>query len=207
MMVVARKEHGAMSRQPIKHRTWSPSVLVLGGALLLAECACAESPTSPNPAGNLVPNGSFERNGQATLDTWEVSNPALASLVPDAAPGGGAWSLRLQADQVPTTSQARVPVQGLADGDVVRLTAYVRASGVGGGGLAGIEVTGADGHVRQKSYAAGDEPQWTQVELTFTIAMQSGDTIWVVLKAPPTELTARAGLFDLVTLERTGPSR
>ena len=196
-----------MSRQPMKGRIRSSGVLVLGGALLLAEWACAESPTSPSQAGNLVPNGSFEQNGQATLDTWDVSKPSFASLVPQAAPGGGSWSLRLQADQVPTTIQARVPVQGLADGDVVRLTAYVQAAGVGGGGLVGIEVIAADGHVRQQSFAAGDAPQWTQVELALTLTMQAGDTTWVVLQAPPTELLARAGLFDLVTLERTGPPR
>ena len=196
-----------MSRQPIKGRTGS-GVLVLCGALLLPQCACAESPTSANPpAGNLVPNGSFEQNGQATLDTWEVSNPALASLVPQAAPGGGSWSLRLQADQAPATSQARFPVPGLEDGDVVRLSAYVQASGAEGGGLVGLEVAAADGHVRQKSFAGSDAPQWTQVEVTLTIASQPGDRVWVVLKAPPTELAARAGLFDLVTLERIVPSR
>jgi len=183
-------------------RPQSLGVMVLSGALLLPACACAESPTSVPAGSNLVPNGSFEQNGQATLATWEISNPSLASLDPHAPPGGGSWSLRLQADQVPTTSRARVAVQGLADGDVVRLSAYVQASGVGGGGLVGIEVTAANGQVRQKSFAAGDAPQWTRVEVTLTIASQPGDTVWVVLKAPPTELTARAGLFDLVTLER-----
>jgi hypothetical protein len=190
-----------------KERMQSFGVLVLSGALLLPEWACAENPAGATPAGNLVPNGSFEQNGQATLDTWEVPNPALASLVPQAAPGGGGWSLRLQADQAPTTSLARFPVPGLEDGDVVRLSAYVQASGANGGGLVGLEITAADGRVLQKSFAASDAAQWTRVEVTFTIALQPGDRIWVVLKAPPTELAARAGLFDLVALERTGSSR
>jgi hypothetical protein len=191
-----------MRPHPSKDRIQSFGVLVLSGALLLPECACAENPAVTTPAGNLIPNGSFEQNGQATLDTWEVSNPALASLVPQAAPGGGAWSLRLQADQAPTTSQVRFAVTGLQDGDVVRLSAYVQASGAEGGGLVGIEVTAANGQVRQKSFASGDAQQWTQVEVTLTIASQPGDRVSVVLKAPPTELAARAGLFDLVTLER-----
>lgn len=191
-----------MRPHPSKDRIQSFGILVLSGALLLPECACAENPAATTPAGNLIPNGSFEQNGQATLDTWEVSNPALASLVPQAAPGGGSWSLRLQADQAPTTSVVRFRVPGLQDGDVVRLTAYVQASGANGGGLVGLEITAANGNVRQKSFAASDAAQWTQVEVTFTIALQPGDGIWVVLKAPPTELAARAGLFDLVTLER-----
>lgn len=188
-------------------RPQSLGVMVLSGALLLPACACAESPTSVPAGSNLVPNGSFEQNGEATLATWEVSNPALASLVPQAAPGGGGWSLRLQGDQAPGTSQVRFAVPGLQNGDVVRLSAYVQASGAGGGGLVGIEITAANGQVRQKAFASGDAPQWTQVEVTFTIASQPGDRVSVVLKAPPTELAARAGLFDLVTLERMAQGR
>jgi hypothetical protein len=176
--------------------------MVLSGALLLPECACAEGPTSVPAGSNLIPNGSFEQNGQGTLETWDVANPALASLVQQAAPGGGSWSLRLQGDQAPGTSQVRFTVPGLQSGEVVHLSAHVQASGAGGGGLVGIEVTAANGQVRQKSFASGDAPQWTQVEVTSTIASQPGDRVSVILKAPPTELAARAGLFDLVTLER-----
>ena len=179
--------------------------LFLLALLLLPQCACGESPPSVPTDVNLVPNGSFEQNGQATLDTWETSNPAATSLVPQPAPGGGSWSLRLQADQIPTTNQVRFAVRALGNGDVVRLSAYVQGSGPGGGGVVGIEVIAGDGQVRQKSYASSDAPEWTRVEATVTIASQPGDTVFVVLKAPPTELVARAGLFDLVTLERVGP--
>ena len=177
--------------------------LFLSGLLLLPECACAQSPTDVPAGGNLVPNGSFEQNGQATLDTWEVSNPPATSLVPQPAPGGGSWSLRLQADQFPTTNQVRFAVPGLGNGDVVRLSAYVQGVGPGGGGVVGLEVRGTDGQLRQQSFAASDAAQWTQVEVTLTIVSQPGDRVSVVLKAPPTELVARAGLFDLVVLERT----
>jgi hypothetical protein len=200
-----------MSRPPMTRRVQSFGVPIIAVIFLLPHCACAENPTAPNPAvkpppGSLIPNGSFEQAGQGTLDTWQVSNAALASLTPQAAPGGGNWSLRLEGDWAPTTGQVRFPVPGLEDGDRVRLSAYVQASGVRGGGLIGLEVTAADGHIRQTSFASSQDARWTQVGVTEKLSLEPGDTVWVVLRAPPTELSARAGLFDLVTLERLGNS-
>ena len=190
---------------------------IIAVILLLPQCACAEHATDltqnsensaiTSPPANLIPNGSFEQDGQATLDTWQVTNSALASLIPQAAPGGGQWSLRLEADGAPTTGQVRFAVPGLADGDVVRLSAYVRASGERGGGLVGLEVASADGRLRRKSFASSDDAQWTRVGVTETLSLEPGDNVWVVLRSPPTELYARAGLFDLVMLERLGQPR
>jgi hypothetical protein len=195
-----------MTRQPIKDRIQSSGVpAVIAVILSLPLCAaCDEHTTNPEqPAGNLIPNGSFERNGQATLDTWQVSNSSLTTLAPQAAPKGGQWSLRLQSDGAPSTGQVKFQVPGLKDGDSVRLSAYVRADDVGGG-LVGLEVTSADGRLRHKSFASTEDTQWTQVRVTDTLSLEPGDNVWVVLSSPPTELNARAGLFDLVTLERLG---
>ena len=204
-------EVGEMTRQ-LDDRVRSVGATVIAVILLLLpQGACAGNPAdlmqdsgnpTVNPSGNLIPNGSFEQGGQATLDTWQVSNPSAASLTPQAAPGGGNWSLRLQADGAPTTSQVRFQVPGLEDGAVVRLSGYVQATAAGGGGLIGLEVTAADGRIRQKSFASSQATAWTRVGVTEKLALEPGDTVWVVLRAPPTELSARAGLFDLVTLER-----
>jgi len=199
-----------MRPQPIKARI-RPSIVpaMIAVILSLPPCAaCEEYTTDPSPAvnppaGNLIPNGSFERNGQATLDTWQVSNSSLTTLAPQAAPEGGQWSLRLQSDGAPSTGQVKFQVPGLKDGDSVRLSAYVRADD-SGGGLVGLEVTSADGRLRHKSFASTEDTQWTQVRVTDTLSLEPGDNVWVVLRSPPTQLNARAGLFDLVKLERLG---
>jgi hypothetical protein len=200
-----------MRQQPIKVRVRPSSVPAMIAVILSLplSAACEGYTTDPRPginppAGNLIPNGSFERNGQGTLDTWQVSNSSLTSLAPEAAPGGGQWSLRLQSDGAPSTGQVKFQVPGIKDGDNVRLSAYIRASEEKGGGLVGLEVTAADGRLRHKSYASTDKTQWTQVGVTDTLSLEPGDNVWVVLSSPPTELNARAGLFDLVTLERLG---
>ena len=180
-------------------------IAVLAVAFTAPLSACAQHTTDPDPASaNLIPNGSFERNGQATLDTWQVPSPALASSSPEAAPGGGSWSLRLEADAAPSSGQVRFRVEGLRDRDTVRLSAYVRAADPRGGGLVGLEVISAAGLVRQKPVASSVDMAWVRVALTETLSLEPGDAVWVVLSSPPTQLAARIGLFDLVTLERLG---
>jgi hypothetical protein len=187
-------------------RVRSTSAVFVAAGLLLAPWACAERETGPTTdsgrAGNLVPNGSFEQDGQATLDTWQVANPSLATLTPQPAPGGGRWSLRLAASGAPSTGQVRCAIAGLQDGDTVRLSAYVQASGEKGGGLVGLEITSPDGRIRWQSFASTDLAQWTQLSVEEQLSLEPGDTVWVVLKSPPTQLSSRAGVFDLVRLER-----
>ena len=183
------------------------SRLLLAASLVLAPGACTQEtgPSSDSEAGNLVPNGSFERDGQATLETWQVANPSLATLTPQTPPGGGRWSLRLAADGAPSTGQVRCPIPGLRDGDGVHLSAYVQSSGENGGGLVGLEITSPDGRIRWQSFTSSEAAQWTQVGVTERLSLQAGDGLWVVLKSPPTQLESRAGLFDLVRLEKLPP--
>jgi hypothetical protein len=181
---------------------WQP-IVVLAVVFTAAVSACAQHATDPDPASaNLLPNGSFERNGQATLDTWQVPNPALASSSPQAAPGGGRWCLRLEADAAPSAGQARFRVERLRNGDTVRLSAYVRAPDPRGGGLVGLEVLSAEGRLKQRPLTSSVDTDWVRVSITERLSLEEGDTVWVVLSSPPTQLAARAGLFDLVTLER-----
>ena len=196
-----------MSRQLIRNRIRSFRVRALIAVILfLPVCACAENDLEDfeNLAVNLIPNGSFEGDGQGTLEGWQALNPSLASLAREAAPGGGEWSLRLEADGAPTTGRVRFPVPGLGDGDTLRLSAHVRAPTGSGGGSVGIEITATDGRLRHESFTSSESAAWTRVSVTQKISLRAGDQVWVVLKSPPTEVEARAGLFDLVTLQRLG---
>jgi hypothetical protein len=149
------------------------------------------------PAGqNMLPNGSFERDGQPTLDGWEVNNPALTSLVPGRAPDGGAWALRLEADWAPTTGFVRAPVTGVVPGHSLRLSAWVRGEGDAGGGM--IYMTSGPWASEPVVIEA---PDWTPVELIAVPRIRPGDTVWVVLSSLHTEIVPRRGLFDNVVLE------
>jgi hypothetical protein len=150
-----------------------------------------------SPTGqNLLPNGSFERDGQPTLEGWDVMNPALASVVHGDAPGGGSWALRLDADWAPTTGLVRAPVVGAVPGQPLRLSAWMRALGDWGGGMIYLMTDSWT-----SEFVHSEAPDWTRVELTVTPPTEPGDTLWVVLSSLHTEMMHRYGLFDHVVLE------
>jgi hypothetical protein len=173
----------------------------------IAAAGCGDSVTSPSRAlPNLLPNGSFEIHGRPTLEGWRAGNPAAAQLIREAPVNGGAWSLELVADWAPTTAYVVTSVPSVRDGDVVRLTARVRAYGpMGGGGLIGLVVapTAPGGLGAADSTASTTDTLWTELTVERTLAMAPGDSLWVVLSSFHTEIVAFQGLFDSVTLTRS----
>lgn len=164
------------------------------------------APTSPRMADpvvseNLLQNGSFEESGQPTLAAWRFGNPDLASTVPSAAPGQGAWSLRLDADWAPTLGVAYASVPSARPGDRLRLSAYVRALSPDGGGVIKI-VTGRTLGSGVECGAGTASVNWTRLSAEAVVSDDPADSVWVVLSSPHTEVTVRSGLFDGVTLVR-----
>jgi hypothetical protein len=157
----------------------------------------------PVVSENLLQNGSFEESGQPTLAAWRFGNPDLASTVQPAAPGQGAWSLRLDADWAPTLGYAYASVPSARPGDRLKLSAYVRALAPDGGGVIKI-VTGRAPWSRENvEYGAGTaSTTWTPLSVDAVASDDPADSVWVVLSSPHTEVTARSGLFDGVTLVR-----
>jgi hypothetical protein len=147
-------------------------------------------------------NGSFEWCGQPALDGWEFGNPHLARPVAEAPPGGGGWCLRLEADWAPTLGFARCLVPDVEDGDILRLTAFVRAEDVEGGGLIALLVGSWSPLPEMSKWARSAELEWTHVSLQDTITLAEGDSVWVLLSSFNTEITRRVGLFDMVVVER-----
>jgi hypothetical protein len=183
---------------------WVRVSIVLLGALclaILAGCGDSVAPGDSSPP-NLLSNGDFERDGEATLDGWRVINPSLTSLVDEAAPGGGRWGLQLDADWAPTTGFITANIPDADDGDIYRLSAWVRSVSVDGGGMIGL-VAGSDpGYWGAGSkWAYGSDSEWTQISLVDTVALQTGDSLWVVLSSLHTEVIQRRGQFDRAVLE------
>ena len=150
--------------------------------------------------GEQILDSSFERDGQPTLEGWRITNPSLTSLVPDPAPGGGEWSLQLDADWAPTTGFVTVPLPQIRDGDVLRLSAFVRAVDAEGGAVIGLRVGPSFGGRAKWAYSGGTS--WTRLSVQDTVSLAPGDTVWVVLSSPHTEITRRQGRFDRVELMR-----
>ena len=160
-----------------------------------------EDPEPVIPSQNLVVNGSFERFCCPSFVGWTVFNPALTSPANDTPADGGCWSLRLTADWAPTTAILRQRIAGVADGDVLRLSAQVRAEDPMGGGSIGLLV-GKAPWTKTGKWASTNDTLWTGLSLVDTLSMEPGDSVWVEISSFHTEIVPRVGFFDLVVLER-----
>ena len=107
----------------------------------------------------------------------------------------------LEADWAPTTGYVTLPIPGIRDGDVLRLSAFVRAVDAEGGGLVGLAVGSRYGQ-RCDRWASTGSTSWKHLIVQDTVSLPPGDTVWVVLSSPHTEVRRRQGRFDLVTLRR-----
>lgn len=175
--------------------------------LALLQLSCTKSVVGPIPqptAEELILNGSFERDGVPTLEGWRITNPMVTTLVREPAPDGGEWSLALEADWAPTTGIVTMPILGVRDGDVLRLSAFVRAVDAEGGGSIALEVGQSYGHrLNRTKMAWASSTSWTRLSIRDTVSLAPGDTVWVALSSFHTEVTRRQGRFDLVSLRRT----
>ncbi len=168
---------------------------------LFIDCSKTTTGPSQESGSNLLPNGSFESNGQPTLEGWQAANDSLVSLTEEAAPEGGRWSLKLEADWAPTSGFATALVPGIDDGDVLRLSAYVCSAGDLGGGE--IDLLVGAGSNRSISKRKGTSSmEWTFLSFKDTLTVSESDSVWVLLSSFDTEIAPSIGLFDLVSLEK-----
>lgn len=177
-------------------------IFILINTLLYEPINCNPTLIGPPIDNNLLPNGSFEINNIPTLNGWRFGNKQLAKLVNEAPAGGGNWSLELTSDWAPTTGYVYTPVLNVKSGDIVRLSAYVRAYGkFGGRGIIGLSVSPNFSPNYSKSAYSSDSI-WNRISVIDTLILTPSDTLWVFLSAPITEIVPFQQLFDLVKLEK-----
>lgn len=176
-------------------------------SLVLSLMACGNNCTEPGSDcdfGDGTWNGSFECGCRPTLEGWRFGDPELAAWREDAPPGGGSWCLKLQADSIPPYGYAYASVPDVEDGDVVRLSAFVRAVREGGGGK--IMLCVGDFPVCHRSSYENEAlstcTDWTHLSVEDSVRLIGEDSVWVVL-APISiaDATPSVGLFDMVVVE------
>ncbi len=184
-----------------KFRNRNIQIILIVGLLIFIVTSCSESIVESPTNSNLLPNGSFEKDYQPTLEGWRFGNQQLAESINEASPNGGSWSLLLTADWAPTTAFVYTPILNVTTGDIVALSAFVRVKDhLGGSGIIKL-VSGPDINAEHSKSITSSDTVWTQISLTDTLNLELNDTLWVVLSAPITEIVPFKQLFDLVKLE------
>ncbi len=184
---------------------------MIAGILFAGVVGCEDSGTSSDGetlpkeqwSENLITNNSFEFNGQPTLAGWRAGNPDLATPFNEAPPTGGEWCLQLVADWAPTMGFVLTTIPEVEDGDILRLSCYVRAINSDGGGSISLVVGSYP--FNSNNYTNGrysSDTTWTYLSVQDTVELGAGDSVMVLCSSFHTEITPRIGLFDLVTLQR-----
>ncbi len=162
--------------------------------------SCSHNPNSTEPSqtsGNLIPNPTFEINGKPSLEYWTVST-GLASIVQDAPPNDGAWSLQLVPGWLPQNGLAQTNVGG--ESGVYRLTVWVKSVNQWAGHIY-LGVWSGGRWLNQKTVTA-QPSQWSIVSIIDTLSLAAQDSVGVVLSAGATEVSHGEVRFANVTLER-----
>ncbi|MCK5051378.1 MAG: T9SS type A sorting domain-containing protein [Candidatus Cloacimonetes bacterium] len=150
-----------------------------------------------------VLNGSFEINGEATLDHWTISWN-LGESYEDAAPGGDNWCLKLEAGNLqgyfPVYAYQVIPE--IQNGEIWEVTVWVRQhSNITFASLY-WRIFKFDGSQIDLSASETYSETWTQLSVTDTILIEMGDSVAVVLDSGVTGgPSVNWSYFDLVEAE------
>lgn len=176
--------------------------LLISFALTLLTLACSDDRTSvsPNGAGNMITNSSFEDLDGPSTYGWLV-NEELAGFDEDVPPGGGGWSLALYHGMPPEWGSARTIITNQAGKHIYCLTSWAKSTGVGGAVYFG-KWSGNDWVQEKHVMIPPDANSWTAYKIIDTLDVQVADTLGITLLGYGLEVELGSVLFDLIQLRK-----
>jgi len=157
-----------------------------------------------------VLNGSFEIDGQPTLENWSFSCDLLGYSYNDAPSGvpDNNWCLKLESgnSQGCFPSYAYQIIPEIRDGDIWHATVWTKRQNSLSQPSLYWKIFRADGSETDLSVATTFSYYWDQISVEDTIHISEGDSVAIILDAglvisyPQTNFT----FFDLVEVEKVG---
>lgn len=167
-------------------------------AFLILTMGCKKEETI-QPGDNYITNGSFEDNGNFSLDGWAVNNTESSTDVPG---GGGSFSLKISPAASPAEGYAEYEINDLSGSMNFSLTAFIKSFGEWPGSVT-IKKVADDGTITILATDASSENAWIQKTLNATASFVSGDKLVVRISSGSTEVpdADHYALFDLIVLK------
>ncbi len=174
-------------------------LLIIFSSLLLL-WNCDECSTCTDPLGEedkILVNTSYEKNGNPFTDGWIISPAPLGNFVTDTPPGGGTYSVALDANN-PFGGEAAITVKSLPNFDIYKLSFYAKFENISGtASLFFIE----NGAISQQNIISVTDTSWTLYSITDTFQISTGDSIKILFRGGTTPIIAGKTFFDLCKLE------
>ena len=154
-------------------------------------------------------NGSFETNGQPSLNNWLITCEGGESFY-DAPADGGSWCLRLPEGNLqgcfPEIAQQKIP--NIGNGDIWQVSVWARQyekkTSPTSIYLKVFHPSGDSSIIAKDTTTAND---WTLLTIVDTLLIEEGDSVFIVLDAGITsgpQLVDSYSYFDLVTADNIG---
>lgn len=150
-------------------------------------------------SGNLLLNPSFESNGTPSLEHWSVQDTSLVRFSPDVPPGGGSFSVSIEANWGPS-GFVRTAVPVPAGAHRCRLSWWGKKTGqIYGGANLGIQKSDTLILFPKVSYTS--DSTWTEYSSLDTITTEAGDELVVTFFGGVSQMQTGTTYFDLCSLE------
>ncbi len=178
------------------HTMKSKFAFLVFATIILFGCN-KENPVQPGD--NLITNGSFEDNGNFSLDGWTNNNTSSSTDVPG---GGGSFSLKIDPASSPAEGYAEFAVEDLSGTKSFELTAFIKSFGDWPGSVT-LKKVADDGTITILATDASSENSWLQKTLSITTSFSTGDKLMVHISSGSTEAPTpdHYALFDLLVLK------
>ncbi len=178
----------------IKSLPVSLFILLLFSLLLYR---CSDSVIIPENDNNLIPNPSFEENGDSSLAGWFVNMPSLVQFANDTPPNGGNWAITI--DVLWGVGNDVISTVKIPEGThIYKFSFWSRYSN--NPGFADILLVAQDS-LSQINRIYVDSESWRNYSTLDTITSVSGDSLQIKLSGGFSNISPGKTYFDICTLE------
>ena len=178
----------------IKSLPVSLFILLLFSLLLYR---CSDSVIIPENENNLIPNPSFEENGDSSLAGWFVNMPSLVQFANDTPPNGGNWAITI--DVLWGVGNDVISIVKIPEGThIYKFSFWSKYSN--NPGFADILLVAQDS-LSQINRIHVDRESWNNYSTLDTITSVSGDSLQITLSGGFSNIAPGKTFFDICTLE------
>ena len=166
--------------------------------LALLSSHCNDSIISPINENNLIPNPSFEMNGNSSLAFWFVNMPSTVNFIEGTPPNGGNWAITI--DVLWGSGNDVITSVELPEGThIYKFSLWSKYSN--NPGFVELLLNTQDS-LHQVNRFNIDSELWKNYTIVDTITSIAGDSLQIKLSGGFSHITPGKTYFDLCTLEQ-----
>ena len=170
-------------------------VILLLFSLLLYRCS--DSVIIPENENNLIPNPSFEENGDSSLAGWLVNMPSLVQFANDTPPNGGNWAITI--DVLWGVGNDVISTVKIPEGThVYKFSFWSKFETTAGDAELLFITTDSVYSINRVQVNSND---WMNYSVSDTITSNSNDSLMVKLSGGFSNISPGKTYFDICTLE------